>query len=138
MRAVIIGDEVDELSVGRKAGDGYHPIESKSEDLGFAAGGGSDGKMFGGVVEEAGIELGDVGDPLAVGGPAGGAIGAWIRADLREMRALVGVAGGDDPDVLVVRGVGVWHRAIAAEGKPLAIGRPGGLGVVEISGGDLG
>src|SRR6266571_2978324 len=65
LRAVIVGDEIDELSVWREAGDCDHAIESQSEDLGFAAGGRRNGKVFGGVIEEVRIELRDVGDPLA-------------------------------------------------------------------------
>ena len=62
---------------------------------------------------------------------------AGIRGDLGEVRAFVGVVGGDDPDVRIVGGVGVGRGAIAGEGEGLAVGRPGGLGVVEVAGGDL-
>ena len=71
LRAIVIGDEIEVLPVRGKTGDGHHAIESKGYELGLAAGGGSDGKMFGGVVEEVGIHLRHVGDPLSVWGPGG-------------------------------------------------------------------
>ena len=67
LRAIVIGDEIEVLPVRGKTGDGHHAIESKGYELGLAAGGGSDGKMFGGVVEEVGIHLRHVGDPLRSG-----------------------------------------------------------------------
>src|SRR6266699_6380532 len=89
LRAVIVGDEIDELSVWREAGNRDHAVESQSEDLGFAAGGRRNGKVFGGVIEEVRIELRDVGDPLAVRGPSRGAIRARVCGDLSEMGPLV-------------------------------------------------
>jgi len=48
---------------------GDHAIELESEDSGLATGDGSDCQMFGGVVEQVGIELRDVGDPFPIGRP---------------------------------------------------------------------
>src|ERR1700704_4023168 len=93
--------------------------------------------MFCGGGEEVGIELGDVGDRLAVWGPGGGAVCTRIGGDLGEMRALVGIVHGDDPDVCVIGGIGVGRRAIASECQEFAVGGPGGLGVVVFAGSDL-
>src|SRR5579863_8059522 len=115
-----------------------HAVERLSEDFGGAAGGGRDGEVTGGVVEEFGVEHGDVGDGLAVGGPGGLVVDAGIGGDLGEVGAPVGVVGGDGPDVRVVGGVGVGSGAVAGEGEEFAVRGPGGLGVVEVAGGDLG
>ena len=66
-------------------------VEGESEDFGWATGGGRDGEMLGGVVEELGVEIGDVGDGFAVGGPSWGGVGAGIGGDLGEVGAFVGV-----------------------------------------------
>ena len=94
--------------------------------------------MMSGVVEEFGVEHGDIGDGLAVGGPCGLAVSAEICCDLSEMGAFVGVGGKDGPDVGVVGGVRVGRGAVAGEGEKFAVRGPGGLGVVEIAAGDLG
>ena len=74
--------------------------------------------MMGGVVEEFGVEHGDVGDGFAVGGPGGGHVDAGIGGDLGEVGAVVWVVdvGWNDPDVRVVGEVGVGSGAVAREG----------------------
>jgi len=65
--AVVIGDEVDRVPVGREARLGSVAVEGLSKDAGLAAGGLRDGDVMRGVLEKMGVELGDVGDELAVG-----------------------------------------------------------------------
>ena len=138
--AVIVCDEIDEFAVGREMGIGDHAVEGEGEDFGGAAGGGRDGEMVGGIVEEFRVEHGDVGDGLAVGGPCGRHVDAGICGDLGEVGAFVWVVdvGWNNPDVRVVVGIGVAGRAVAGEGEEFAVGRPGGFGVVEVTAGDLG
>ncbi len=52
--------------------------------------------------------------------------------------ALIGVVGGDGPDVGVVVAVGIGRAAIAGEGDGAAVGRPCGRLIVVIAAGDLG
>src|SRR6267142_2061712 len=66
-----------------------YAIEGERKDFGLAARGRGDGDVLGGVIEELGIELGDVGEPLAVGGPGGCGVRAGVGSDLCEMRALI-------------------------------------------------
>src|SRR6266852_7797523 len=93
--------------------------------------------MPSGVIKEARLELGDVGDPLAVRRPGGGRIRTGIGGDMGEMSTFVGIVGGDHPDINVVAGVGVRLGTIAAEDKKLAVRGPGRLGIVEVAEGDL-
>ena|SRR2546425_5593110 len=93
--------------------------------------------MPSGVIEEARLELGDVSDPLAVWRPCGRGVCAGVGGDLGEMSAFIGVIRRDNPDIDVVAGVRVRLGAIAAEGKELAVRRPGRLGIVEVTGSDL-
>src|SRR5260370_36888885 len=92
--------------------------------------------MMGGVNH--GLEVGvrEEGDPFAVGGPRGCAVGAGIGGDLREVRALVGIIGGHDPDIGIVAAIRI-SAAVAGEGEVLAVGGPGGLVGVEIAGSHL-
>ncbi len=83
------------------------------------------------------VGLGDEGDPFTVGRPRGSAVGAGIGGDLGKVRALVGVVGGDDPDVGVVIAIGIGSAAVAGEGQRFSVGGPSGLVVIEITGGDL-
>jgi len=57
---------------------------------------------------------------------------------LGKLGALVGVVGGDDPDVGVVGAVRVGLGAITGEGDEMAVGGPGRVGIVVIAAGDLG
>lgn len=138
LRAVVVGDEVDGLAVGRETRRADHAVEGKSEDFGWSAGGRRDGKMARGVVEEVRVEHRDVSDGLAVGRPCGLIVEARVGGDLSEMSALVGIAGVDGPDVGVVSEVRIGSGAVAGEGDELAVGRPGGFGVVEVPRSDLG
>src|SRR5580704_5769730 len=94
----------------------HHAVKGEREDFGRATGGGGDGEVVRGVVEESWVEHSDVGDGLAVRGPSGGHIDAGVCGDLGEVSALVGVGGGNGPDVGVVGGVGIGRGAVAGEG----------------------
>jgi hypothetical protein len=89
--AVVIGNEIDGFAVGREVRSDTHAVERERKNFGFAANGGRDGDVLGGVVEELGIELGDVGEPLAVGRPGGYGVCAGVGGDLSGMRAFVGI-----------------------------------------------
>jgi len=99
--AVVVGNEIDGFAVGREARSNTYAIEGERKDFGLAASGGGNGDVLGGVVEELGIELGDVGEPLAVGRPGGCGVGAGVGGDLRGMRARRAgdIVRSDDPDV---------------------------------------
>src|SRR5882724_2725169 len=58
---------------------------------------------------------------------------AWVGRYLSEVRAFVGVVGGDYPDVAVGRAVWVRGRAVAVECYLLAIRRPGWIIIIEIA-----
>jgi len=62
-----------------------------------------------------------------------GLVVTWV-----DWAPIVGVVGGDDPDVSVVGAVGVRLRAIAGEGDEMAVGGTGGVGIIVIAAGDLG
>ncbi len=99
--AVVVGNEIDGFAVRREARSNAYAIEGERKDFGLAPRGGGDGDVLGGVIEELGIELGDVGEPLAVGRPGGCGVGAGVGGDLRGMRARRAgdIVRGDDPDV---------------------------------------
>jgi len=96
-------------------GIGDHSVEGEREDFGRTTGGGRDGEMVGGVVEEFWVEHRDVGDRLAVGRPCGGHVDAGVRGDLGEMSTFVCVVCGDGPDVGVVGRVGIG-RGVCCQG----------------------
>src|SRR5712664_1851820 len=66
LRAVVVGNEVNGFTVGREARCDADAIKGERKDFGLSARGGGDGDVLGGVIEELGIELGDVSEPLAV------------------------------------------------------------------------
>jgi len=116
LRAVIVHDKEDGLTIRGEVRAGDHTIEGEGENFGGATDGRRDGEMMGRVIEEFRIEHGDVGDEFAVKGPCGGHVYAGICGDLREVSAFVCVICRDDPDVGVVCEVGVGSRAVAGEG----------------------
>ena len=72
--------------------------------------------MAGIVIEKMRIQLGDICNPFAVRGPGGRRVGAGIRRELGEVRALIGIVDGNDPNVRLVVSIGV-RRAVAAKGE---------------------
>jgi len=75
--------KIDRVAVGREARLGGVAVKGLSKDAGLAAGGWRDGDVVRGVLEEMGIELGDVGDELAVGDQEGvssspGLVVTWV------------------------------------------------------------
>jgi len=66
--AVVIGDKVDRVAIGRKSAAS---VAFRSKDwvrtLAWPPVAGETGDVVRGVLEEMGVELGDVGDELAVG-----------------------------------------------------------------------
>ena len=99
LRAVIVSDEINKFAVRRKARLGGHAVQGPGEDFGFAAAGGRDANVTGAVDEELGIGLGSYAIHLPSGDQAGESSSTGAGRDLRRVRALVGVVGGDDPDV---------------------------------------
>ncbi len=112
-REILLSAKVDGFAVGSEERVGSHAVERAREDFGCAAGSGRDSDVFGGVLEELGVERGRVGDEFSVGRPGRTVIAAGIDGYLGEVRPFVGVVGGDDPNVGVVGGVGIGFGAIA-------------------------
>src|SRR6266403_1259117 len=106
--AVVVGNEINGFAVGREARCDADAIKGERKDFGLAARGGGDGDVLGGVIEELGIELGDISEPLTVRRPGGCGVGAGVGGDLRGIRSLIiwrrarragDIVRGDDPDV---------------------------------------
>src|SRR5260370_40366015 len=99
LRAVVLGDEVDEAAISRKTRTVDGAIEGQGENFRFAAVRWRDGEMLRGVVDGLDVDLADERRPFAGGRPGGRMIRAAIRGDAREVRAFVAVVGIDDPNV---------------------------------------
>src|SRR6516225_5290397 len=93
--------------------------------------------MLGGVVKEFEVYRGGVSDPLSVGRPGRLGLLAWKAGHLQWTRSLVGVIGGDPPNVGIVGAVGIRGGAIALKGQRLSVRRPGRCRVIEVAGGYL-
>ena len=137
LRAIIVGDEIYRFSVRRKMRIDNHAIERLSEDFGVAAARGNYCEVLGAIFKHGRIETRGVGDPLAVGRPCRGAVFTGIFSHLGNVRAFVGVIGGDRPDVRVVRGVRIRSGAVAGKCQLLPVRRPGQFLVIVIAGSDL-
>src|SRR6266436_2672903 len=135
--AVVVGNKVDGAAVGGETRSAHAAVECESQDFRLTTGGRGDREMVGRVDHGLDVGLADEGDPFAIGRPGGRAVGTGIGGDLREVRTFVGGIGSDDPDVRVVSGVGIGSGAVAGKGEGFAVGRPGGLGIVEVAGRDL-
>src|SRR6202040_1069683 len=121
------------LPIGRKTGLGGHAVEGFGENLSVATGSGRDSDVPGAVVEKLQVSRSGVCEPLAVGRPGGVIFLPGKIADLRGMGALIGIVGGDQPNVGVGGAVGGRLGAVAGEGGRLAVRRPGRVGGIVIA-----
>ena len=88
------------------------------------------------VIKKMWVKLGLIGDQLAIRGPNWRGVTAGIRSNLSEVSALIGVVGGNHPNVRFIISVGI-RRTIARERKRLAIRRPRRFVVIKIARSDL-
>jgi hypothetical protein len=86
---IIVGDEVERLAIWSEPRIVGHPVERKRQYFRCAAGCRRDGNVLCRVLEELGVELRRVRDPLAVRRPGGRGVIARIGRDLRQVRPFV-------------------------------------------------
>ena len=94
-------------------------------------------ELPGGVVDDVGLDVGDVDDRLPVGAPPRRLVGAGVGRQLPRRPRAARRVGGDHPDVGVVVRVGVG-AAVGDERDGVPVGTPRRVGLVVGAGGDLG
>ena len=134
--AAVLEQEVDRIVVLGEPRCKDHSVELLGQKIRFAARRRGNRQMVGAVERDDGLGVRGVRDSSAIPAPARRPVGTGIAGDLVWFGAEIVVVGRNHPDVrvvVVVRIVGT----VAHEGDPGSVGRPRGLGVVEVARGDL-